>query len=142
MPLKKVNAMKKKPVVLFPGSEKIHKPEHLEKPLKKSIGLRDTVKIGKPSSRYFQFIHPSLDFDKHRLENLSNLTKNKDVIVLVTSILTMRGGKSIAVLRRLDGKLFQDNLECVFADIDDSIKSNELLDLSLEELQKLNESTD
>jgi len=105
------------------------------------IGLRDILKIGKPSNRYYQFIHPSLDFKNHQLEDLAKLRKIKDAIVTVSSILTMKGGRLVAVLRRNDGKNYQNRLERVFADVNESLRAKELLPLSLEELRMLKDNS-
>jgi hypothetical protein len=122
--------MKKKRVILFPGSEdtSVLKENNITKPLKE-IRAGKIYKIGQPSNRYYQYIHPIIDPKTLNIQNLEDFKKIENIIVRVISILRMSNGSSIAVLKHYKDQKVIGNIEKIFADVDMSIKSKELVNL-------------
>jgi hypothetical protein len=110
--------MKKEPIIYFPKSDEV--------PDKKEARVGEIVRIGKPSSRYYQYIYHSLNYNSHRLNDLQALLKLEGVNVKIISILKMRTGGKIAVLHRKDGKGFSANIEKLFASLEKAIDTEEL----------------
>jgi len=125
--------MKKKRVVLFPGSEGTSVPtdNNIPKPLQE-IQVGKVYKIGQPSNRYYQYIHPVLEPSTLSLKDLEDFKKIEDLIVLVISILRMSSGNRIAVLRNYKGEIFPGNIQKIFAHVDMSIKNKEIVKLDLD----------
>lgn len=109
--------MKKEPIIYFPG-------ELIPKDKKPSVG--QFLQIGKPSKRCYEYIHHSLNHNSHTLSELQDLLKLEGAKVKIVSILKMRNGSEIAVLRQKDEKNFLKSIDKLFADINKSMKSKEL----------------
>lgn len=121
--------MKKTRPVLFPefiGSENMAVEEDLRW---QDIRPDVTLRIGKPSNRYYQYIYPSLNFKEHSLENLKELLDFEGMEVYVRSILQMKGGESYAVLRRSGDQIFTEDITTVYAEIKKSYGANEIVQL-------------
>ena len=96
-----------------------------------------TYRIGRPSNRYYEHIHPFLDPGAMSVENLEDFKAIPGLVVRVVSILSMVGGNRIAILWKYDGTAFMKTANRVFADIDKSILSKELISLDLETVREL-----
>lgn len=121
--------MKKTRPVLFPefiASENMAVEEDLRW---QDIRPDVTLRIGKPSNRYYQYIYPSLNFKEHSLENLKELLDFEGMEVYVRSILQMKGGESYAVLRRSGDQIFTEDITTVYAEIKKSYGANEIVQL-------------
>lgn len=133
----KTFAMKKEPVILFPdiqdgsaSKNDAHNPQMVIRP-------RDFFVIGPPSSRYYQFIHHSLQYHLHQVKDLEILSKMNGAAVMVTSILTMKDGSVIAALKRPDNKFFFDKVDRLFAKPIESVLSKELVPMDLHSVKIL-----
>lgn len=85
------------------------------------------LKIGRPSSLYFQHIYPSLNFKEHSINNFKEMLKFEGMEVFVTSILKMKNGESYAVLDRKENVFFSKNISRIYAEVEKSFLSNEIV---------------
>lgn len=125
--------MKKERIVLFPG----HEASSLEKRNTNKEELHDIApgkayRIGKPSNRYYEHIHPTLEPGQMTVSDFEGFRRIKGTIVIVTSILRMKNGDRIAVLRTYDDTFFMDEIKKIFAFIKMSLAREELIALDLE----------
>lgn len=110
--------MRKEPIIYFSTEDEIRKDR------KPSVG--QFLQIGKPSKRCYEYIHHSLNHNSHTLSELQDLLKLEGATVKIISILKMRNGSEIAVLRKKDEKNFLRGIDKLFADLNRSMKSKEL----------------
>lgn len=110
--------MKKEPIIYF--------PQDSESPEQRVPAVGSFVRIGKPSSRYYEHIYHSLNYNAHRLSDLQSLLKLEGITVKVISILKMKTGAKIAVLHKKEGGNFLTNIEKLFANLDKALDTKEL----------------
>jgi len=110
--------MRKEPIIYFSNEDLIPKDR------KPFVG--QFLQIGKPSKRCYEYIHHSLNHDAHTLSELQDLLKLEGIMVKIISILKMRNGSEIAVLRKKDEQNFLTTIDKLFADLSKSIESKEL----------------
>ncbi len=91
------------------------------------------LKIRKPSNRYYKAVYHSLKFGEHQLGQLQKLSQVTYEIVRVVSVLRMKNGTSLAVLRKPDETPFYGQVLKLFADIEEGVACKELVPISLEE---------
>lgn len=110
--------MKKEPIIYFPNSD--------EAPERKQVSVGKVLRIGKPSRRYYEYVHHSLNYNSHRLKDLEALLELEGTAVKVISILKMKTGSKIAVLHKNSGENFSENVDKLFASLDQALDANEL----------------
>lgn len=119
--------MKKSRPILYPEFEDIkniaERVEHKWQDIRPSHRL----KIGKPSSLYFQHIYPSLNFKEHSINNFKEMLKCEGMEVFVTSILKMKNGESYAVLDRKENNFFTKDVSRIYAEVEKLFVTNELV---------------
>lgn len=109
----------------------------MEETVLTNVVVGKMYRIGRPSNRYYEHIHPFLDPGKMTIEHLENFKVIHGFVVRVVSILSMVGGNRIAVLRKHDGTTFTGTVNKIFADIDKSVHNKELMSLDLETEREL-----
>lgn len=110
--------MKKEPIIYFPNSTAV------KDKLTAKVGQQ--LAIGKPSKQYYEYINHSLNYNFLELKDFKALLKLEGIHVKIVSILNMKSGNQIAVLRRKDGRDFLKNIEKLFADLNKGLASREL----------------
>ncbi|QLG45667.1 hypothetical protein [Costertonia aggregata] len=119
--------MKKERPILFPEFENSVSGDKIKEEENHDIRPGHRFKIGKPSNRYFQYIHTSLNFNEHNIKGLKDMLGLQGLEVMVTSILMMTNGVSYAVLMRNDKKQFLDNTLKIYAETEKSLRTKELI---------------
>ncbi len=123
--------MKKERIILFPGhKESSAKKMHPDTLLHITPGK--AYRIGKPSNRYYEHLHPTLEPGRMTVKDFEDFRIIKDMIVIVSSILRMTNGARIAVLRRYDDTCFMNKIKKIFLTVDMGLASGELIALDLE----------
>ena len=112
---------KVKPVVLFPTEAAI------EMSTPKKIGLGDIIRIGKPSSRYYQYIHHSVDFLSHKLTDLVELLDLNGATVRVTGMIRLKGGSRFAIAVPENTEEFPQNKRRLFVEVSQALKNREVI---------------
>ena len=113
--------VKRRPVVLFPTE-----PE-MEMTSPESIGMGDLIRIGKPSSRYYQYIHHSVDFLSHKLTDLSELLDLKGATVRVTGMIRLKGGSRFAIAEPENTGDFPQNKRRLFVEVTRALQNREVI---------------
>ncbi len=134
--------MKRQRVVLFQGEER--KDEKIDDSV--NINLKDIIpgkvyRIGKPSNRYYEYIHPVLEPGNLMVDDFEEFRIIEGALIVVTSILHMNKGNRIAVLRGYHELPFLGRGERIFAHIDKSVEKLELIALDIETQQSIELST-
>ena len=88
-------------------------------------------KIGKPSKDHYQYIHSHIVTCNQNDRPSNDLEKVKGAPVKVSSIITMKDGCRIAVLRPLDTEFFMESLPKLYARIDKATASSEIITLDV-----------
>ncbi len=117
--MEKKGAKKKEVPVLFPDGKSTYELPELE------IGT--TLRIGRPSSRYYQYLHFSLDFLNQRLNDLSKLNGLEGTPVQVIGEIRLKEGNEFAIVQKKDGETFFENEVRLFADRQKALESHELV---------------
>ena len=114
------NRKKERPV-LFPefDENKEAKP--------KEIIIGASVKIGKPSNKYFQYIYKSLDFFNLRLSDLNKLIPLEGTKAKVTGMIQMVNGDEIAIISKKNGNPFFPECNRLFLDRSKALSNKEIL---------------
>lgn len=94
-----------------------------------SIRPNSKLRIGKPSNRYYQYIHTSLNFNNHRLHNFKDLLVVEGMEVTVRSILKMRSGEHYAVLVGQEKNSFGGDVQHLYAEIKKAFTAKEIIEL-------------
>ncbi|MEM1257360.1 MAG: hypothetical protein AAGH81_02440 [Bacteroidota bacterium] len=115
----KKGVKKKEAPVLFPEGKSGGGLPELE------IGT--TLRIGRPSNRYYQYLHFSLDFLNQRLDDLSKLLDLEGTPVQVIGEIRLTEGNEFAIVQKKDGETFFDNEVRLFADRQKALDSHELI---------------
>lgn len=110
--------MKKDPIIYFPNTADTSE--------QKIAAVGQQLSIGKPSKHYYEYINHSLNYNSLELKDFKALLKLEGVAVRIISILKMKNGDQIAVLRKKDGNDFLKNIEKLFADLNKGLVSKEL----------------
>lgn len=110
--------MKETPV-LFP-SEKNSVALH-------QIKIGTKLRIGKPSSRYYQYLHISLDFLNQRLDDLSKLVGLEGTLVKVIGEIRLTSGNTFAIVQKDDGAPLLDGKVRLYADQQKALENHELI---------------
>ena len=113
--------VQRRPVVLFPTE-----PE-MEMTSPESIGMGDLIRIGKPSSRYYQYIHYSVDFLSHKLTDLSELLDLKGATVRVTGMIRLKGGSRFAIAEPENTEDFPQNKRRLFVEVTRALQNREVI---------------
>ena len=125
--------MKKERIILFPENES-GKEEGSAIYINSIRNFRTgkSYRIGQPSSKNYQYIHPVIETRGMSVNDFEDFRIIEGMIITVTSILRMVNGSRIAVLRNFHDKPFLKNYEKVFAHIDMSISTHEIIPLDIE----------
>ncbi|MFK7811199.1 MAG: hypothetical protein AB8B59_01820 [Maribacter sp.] len=110
--------MKKEPIIYFAAED--------ERPKDRKPSVGQFLRIGRPSKRCYEYVHHSLNYSSHTLKDLQGLLKLEGTKVKIISILKMRNGSEVAVLRKNDEKNFFKSIDKLFADLHKGIASKEL----------------
>jgi hypothetical protein len=120
--------MKKERVILFPENKNIGlENDHNCINALQEIRIGQNYSIGQPSNRYYEYIHPVIDPGKMSVNEFEDFRIIEGKPIIVMSILVMADGKRIAVLRNYENKPFVGKIEQIFARIDMSITSREII---------------
>lgn len=118
---KNATKRKKERPVLFPEFDK-----NMEaKP--KEIVVGASVKIGKPSNKYFQYIYKSLDFFNLKLLDLKKLIPLEGTKAMVTGMIKMVNGDEIAIISKKSGNPFFPECYRLFVDRSKALSFKEIL---------------
>lgn len=124
--------MKKERVILFPGNENVIGEQSSNyEILVKDFWPGKTYRIGKPSNKYYQYVHPVIEPGSMSVNDFENFKIIEGMVITVTSILRMSGGNSIAVLRSYDHRPIIGKFEKIFTHFDMGITSREIIPLDL-----------
>lgn len=105
--------------VLFPqGKNSSELPE---------IEIGTMLRIGRPSNRYYQYLHFSLDFLNQKLDDLSKLLGLEGTTVQVIGEIRLKEGIEFAIVEKADGDTFFDNKVRLFADRQKALENHELI---------------
>jgi len=126
--------MKKERTLLFPEIESFTVVASKEK---RQIQLTDFLpgriyRIGQPSTKYYQHLRPFIVPQELSEREQDDFKKIRSLIVRVASIISLENGERIAVLRHYEDKLFLDKFEKIFAHVEMSTTSLEIIPLDLE----------
>ena len=115
--------MKKKdaPVVLFPTENGTEVYEMSD------IDIGTVIRIGSPSNRYYQYIHVSLDFLNHKLNDLSTMLDLKGATAKVTGMINLEGGSRFAVIESEGDTVFFEDKNRLFVDPSPALKNREVI---------------
>jgi hypothetical protein len=118
---KNATKRKKEMPVLFPefNDNKEVKP--------KEIVIGASVKIGKPSNKYFQYIYKSLDFFNLKLSDLNKLIPLEGTKAKVTGMIQMESGDEIAIISKKNGNPFFTECNRLFIDRTKALSFKEIL---------------
>ncbi|MET6989741.1 hypothetical protein [Sediminicola arcticus] len=120
--------MKKKRVILFPENETISlEKEHKCQNELLEIQPGKIYRIGQPSNRYFEYIHPVIEPRQMSVKEFDDFKQIEGMVITVISILSMADGNRIAILRNYDNTPFIGAIEQIFANVDMSITSGEIM---------------
>lgn len=125
--------MKKERPVLFPEFENSNElpSEQLRNSLN-DLALGHVYKIGEPSSLHYQHIYPAINSEEMNISELEDFNTIQGSIVKVTSILQMANDNKIAVLMPYKAELLLNEYQKIFAHIENSVSSDEIISLDLE----------
>jgi len=110
--------MKKDPLIYFPNSA--------DNTNEKTAKVGQLLAIGAPSKKYYEYINQSLNYNSLAINDFKILLKLEGVHVKIISIMNMKNGNLIAVVRKKDGSNFLNNIEKLFTDLNKAIASKEL----------------
>ncbi len=110
---------RKEAPVLFPLGEGSRELPELK------IGT--SLRIGRPSSRYYQYLHFSLDFLNQKLDDLSMLTGLENSRVEIIGEIRLKGGNIFIIVQKSDGEPLVDNVVRLYADRQKALESHELI---------------
>ncbi len=128
--------MKKERPVLFPEFENNNAlPREKMKISLKDLTLGHIYKIGEPSSLHYQHISPVINSEENNISKLEDFSKIEGVMIKVTSILQMVNGNKIAVLMPYKSELILNTYEKIFAHLENSVTSSEIVSLDLETIK-------
>lgn len=111
---------KKERVILFPDFEQG------EKITPKEVMMGISIKIGKPSNRYFQYIYRSLDFFNLKLSDLKDLIPLQGTKAKVIGLIQMVNGDEIAIIAKRDNSPFFDDYVRLFIDKKLALENEEI----------------
>ncbi len=117
---KSLKSKKERPV-LFPEDN----GEPTVKPKELALGI--SVKIGKPSNRYFQYIYGSLDFFNLKLSDLTDLVHLEGTRAKVTGMIQLVNGDEIAIITKKDGNPFFQDFNRLFIDRKKALSFEEVI---------------
>ena len=130
--------MKKERPVLFPEFENsIALTSEKLKISLNDLTLGHSYKIGKPSSLHYQHVYPTINSEEMSINEHEDFSTIQGSIVKVTSILQMANGTKIAVLMPYKAELLLNEYQKIFAHIENSVISDEIIALDLETRQTL-----
>lgn len=86
-----------------------------------------TLRIGRPSNRYYQYIFTSLDFLNQTLNDLSELLGLEGTQVQVTGMIHLKEGNQFAVVQQGEGKAFFNKRQKLFVDATKALKHREVI---------------
>ncbi|MEM1337687.1 MAG: hypothetical protein AAF634_05330 [Bacteroidota bacterium] len=109
------------PPVLFPMDSNGEVPEIS----KMTIG--SIIRIGAPSNRYYQYIHCSLDFFNHSLEDLSEMLHLEGVKARVMGMVKLNGGGKYAVVECEEDPGFLKENSRLFIETLPALKNHEVI---------------
>ncbi|MGC1515349.1 MAG: hypothetical protein WA810_07205 [Maribacter sp.] len=120
--------MKYERLILFPYNDLIvttdpPKPD----PYQKELLLGATYVIGQASSAYYRYVSPVMFPRNMSPQALQNFMPIEGALTIVTSILQMRNGENIAVLRPLNDRPFLKKFHKLFVLADKALSTHELL---------------
>jgi len=125
--------MKKERTLLFPEIESFTVASKDEYQIQLTDFLPGKIyRIGRPSTKYYQHIRPFIVPEEFSERESDDFKKILGLIVKVTSIISLVNGKRIAVLRHYEDKLLLDKFEKIFAHVQMSTISLEIIHLDLE----------
>lgn len=125
--------MKKERFALFPEIESFNLTSNEKYELQvNDFSPGNVYRIGQPSRDNYQYIRPFIHQDRLTEKQSDDFKAIHGLIIRVTSILRMVNGKRFAVLRHYEDQLFLGEFEKVFAQVDMSIASREIIALDLE----------
>lgn len=107
---RKSTKSKKNRPALFPEFEQV------EKPVTTKLSIGNSIKIGKPSNRYFQYIYGSLNFFNLKLSDLTELVPLEGTSAKVVGMIQMVNGDEIAIIAKRDSSPFFKNYIKLFVD--------------------------
>lgn len=110
---------KKEAPVLFPSGQSAGEFPELK------IGT--TLRIGRPSSRYYQYLHFSLDFLNQKLDDLSILIGLEGTLIEVIGEIRLKEGDIFAIVQKCDGKPMVGGEVRLFADGQKALENHELI---------------
>ncbi|BFP41594.1 hypothetical protein FGF1_24390 [Flavobacteriaceae bacterium GF1] len=110
---------KKETIVLFPQEQGLHQPEELQ------IGT--TLRIGRPSNRYYQYIYTSLDFLNQKLSDLSSMLDLEGHMVEVIGMIHLKDGSGFAIVESKGDNLSPNNRKRLFVDRFKALKNHEII---------------
>ena len=135
--------MKKERFTLFPEIESFRMASNAKYQLQlNDFSPASIYRIGQPSKDNYQYIKPFIDEGKLTAKESDDFKSIHAVIFKVTSILQMVNGKGVAVLRHYQDQLFLGKFEKIFAHVDMSIASREIIPLDLEAKRTLESLSD
>lgn len=130
--------MKKEWPTLFPEIENFNLTFNEKyQPQLNDFAPGSIYRIGQPSKDNYQYIKPLIVPSKLTAKESDDFKAIHGLIIRVTSILRMVNGKRVAVLRHYQDQLFLGEFEKIFAQVDMSIASREIIALDLESKRTL-----
>lgn len=121
--------MKKSRPVFYPEFESDVVMVASEAKTWEAIRPNSKLRIGRPSNRYYQYIHTSLNFKNHSLHNFRDLLAVEGMEVTVRSILKMRNGEHYAVLISPQKNSFGGEIQHLYAEIKKAFTAKEIIEL-------------
>ena len=91
------------------------------------IRTNSKLRIGKPYNRCYQYIHTSLNFNKHSLHSFKDFLTVEGMEVMVGSILKMRNGEYYPVLVSPERISFGGNVQHLYAETKKAFAAEEII---------------
>jgi len=135
--------MKKERFALFPEIESFNLTSNEKyQPQLNDFSPGSIYRIGQPSKDNYQHIKPCILPNTLTAKESDDFKAIHGLIIRVTSILRMVNGKRVAVLRHYQDQLFLGKFEKIFAYVDMSIASREIIPLDLKAKRTLEPLSD
>ena len=91
------------------------------------LRIGTTLRIGRPSNRYYQYLFTSIDFLNVKLEDLSKLQGLEGTCVQVTGKIRLKDGNAFAIVQKEDRAKFFDKETRLFVDGQKALDRHELI---------------
>ncbi len=91
------------------------------------LHIGTTLRIGRPSNRYYQYLFVSLDFLNQKLDDLSKLIGLEGTLVRVIGEISLSDGNNFVIVQKEDGTSFFDGGDRLFVEGQKALDCHELI---------------